>query len=209
MKMNNVSIVQAVASPAAEKGLSYGELADLCVDLRAQNARLLARITTLEEEICRDTLTPLFNRRHFEKAVAVCIAHCERYDSRAALLFVDVDDLKLINDSYGHAAGDEALRAIADVLLANVRTTDVVARIGGDEFAVLLGAISEADILTKISDLRTAIAACRPGFGGDEPCLSASFGHAFIHPGDQAAKVLEHADRAMYRAKPGRRTARA
>lgn len=204
MKMTDVQGDKGVNAPQADMAMSHDQLTLLCADLRQQNARLSARVTALEDEICRDTLTPLYNRRHFEQAVALSIAHCQRYGSRSALLFIDVDDLKSINDTYGHAAGDEALRAIADALLANVRATDVVARIGGDEFALLLGTISDNDVEQKIAQLAAGIAACRPGFSNGEACLSATFGHAFIHPDDIAEQVLARADSQMYRSKRSR-----
>jgi diguanylate cyclase (GGDEF)-like protein len=204
MKMNDVQSNEGVSAPQADMAMSHEQLALLCADLRQQNARLSARVRVLEDEICRDTLTPLFNRRHFEQAVALSIAHCQRYGTRSALLFIDVDDLKSINDTYGHAAGDEALRIVADVLLANVRSTDVVARIGGDEFALLLGAISDDDVEQKIAQLTAGIGASRPDFAGGEACLSATFGHAFIHPDDLACKVLARADSQMYRSKRSR-----
>lgn len=204
MKMNDVQGNEGGSAPQADMAMSHEQLALLCADLRQQNARLSARVRVLEDEICRDTLTPLFNRRHFEQAVAVSIAQCQRYGSRCALVFIDVDDLKSINDTYGHAAGDEALRAIAHVLLANVRSTDVVARIGGDEFALLLGTISDDDVEQKIAQLTAGIAACQPGFAEGKACLSATFGHAFIHPDDRADKVLARADSQMYRSKRSR-----
>lgn len=207
MKMTKVSNESGATVPDVGKDMNADQLALLCADLREQNAQMADRIRHLEEEICRDTLTPLYNRRHFEDAVATSIAHCQRYDSRMALLFVDVDDLKAINDTYGHAAGDEALCCIANVLLANVRNTDVVARIGGDEFALLLGAISEQDVAAKIGQLTVGIAACRPQFSGKPGILSATFGHAFISPDDQAAQVLARADQIMYQSKRARRTA--
>jgi diguanylate cyclase (GGDEF)-like protein len=207
MNMIDVYCDERDHAPEAELALSHDQLTLLYADLREKNAQLVARVRVLEDEICRDTLTPLFNRRHFEQAVATCIAHCQRYDSRAALLFVDVDDLKAINDTYGHAAGDEALRTIADVLVGNVRTTDVVARIGGDEFGLLLGTISHDDISQKIAQLTSGIAACRPQFAKGRQCLSATFGHAFISPDDRADKVLARADQIMYQFKRSRRAA--
>jgi diguanylate cyclase (GGDEF)-like protein len=204
MKMTDVQGGPGGLPPQADVALSHEQLALLCADLKEQNALLSARVRQLEDEICRDTLTPLFNRRYFEQAVASSIAHCQRYQSRAALLFVDVDDLKLINDTFGHAAGDEALRTVAEVLLGNVRSTDVVARIGGDEFALLLGAISETDVEQKVAQLTAGIAACRIGHGEAIASLSATFGHAFIHPDDEADKVLARADSHMYRLKRSR-----
>lgn len=204
MQMNDVRRNKGVSAPQADMAMSHEQLALLCADLRQQNAALSARVRVLEDEICRDTLTPLFNRRHFEQEVAVSIAQCQRYGSRAALVFIDVDDLKSINDTYGHAVGDEALRCVAQVLLANVRLTDVVARIGGDEFGLLLGTISDEDVEQKIAQLTAGIAACRPDFAGGKGCLSATFGHAFIHPDDRADKVLARADSQMYRSKRSR-----
>lgn len=208
MKMTDVQGGPGGNAPQADMTLSHEQLALLCIDLKQQNALLSARVRQLEDEICRDTLTPLFNRRYFEQAVASSIAHCQRYQSRAALLFVDVDDLKLINDTFGHATGDEALRTVANVLIANVRSTDVVARIGGDEFALILGAISEADVEQKVSQLTAGIAECQVGFGEAATSLSATFGHAFIHPDDEAEKVLARADSHMYRLKRSRSGAR-
>lgn len=204
MKMTDVQGGPGAIAPQADMALSHEQLALLCADLKHQNALLSERVRQLEDEICRDTLTPLYNRRYFEQAVASSIAHCQRYQSRAALLFVDVDDLKLINDTFGHAAGDEALRTVAQVLLANVRSTDVVARIGGDEFALILGAIGEGDIEHKVAQLTAGIAASRIGFGEAMTSLSATFGHAFIHPDDQAENVLARADDHMYRLKRSR-----
>lgn len=201
MRMNDVQGDEGAFAPQADMAMSHEQLALLCADLKQQNARLSARVRVLEDEICRDTLTPLYNRRHFEQSVALAIAHCQRYGSRSALLFIDVDDLKAINDTYGHAGGDEALRTVADVLLANVRSTDVVARIGGDEFALLLGTIGDDDVEQKIAELTAGIEACRPQFSGGKPCLSATFGHAFIHADDRADKVLARADSQMYRSK--------
>jgi diguanylate cyclase (GGDEF)-like protein len=208
MKMTDVQGGPGGLPPQADMALSHEQLALLCTDLKEQNALLSARIRQLEDEICRDTLTPLFNRRYFEQAVSSSIAHCQRYQSRAALLFVDVDDLKVINDTFGHAAGDQALRTVAQVLLANVRSTDVVARIGGDEFALILGAISEADVEQKVAQLTAGIASCRIGSGEETTSLSATFGHAFIHPNDEADKVLARADNHMYRLKRSRVAAR-
>jgi len=208
MKMTDVQGGPGGQPPQADVALSHEQLALLCADLKHQNALLTARVRQLEDEICRDTLTPLFNRRYFEQAVVSAIAHCQRYQSRAALLFVDVDDLKLINDTFGHAAGDEALRCVAKVLLANVRSTDVVARIGGDEFALILGAIGEGDVEHKVAQLTAGIAACRVGHGEAATSLSATFGHAFVHPDDEAEQVLARADDLMYGLKRSRATVR-
>lgn len=204
MKQTDVQGDQGAMAQAADMAMNHDQLAMLCTDLQQQNARLQAQVRVLEDEICRDTLTPLYNRRYFEQAVALSIAHCQRYHSRAALLFMDLDDLKSINDTFGHGAGDEALRAVAHVLLANVRSTDVVARIGGDEFALLLGTISDSAVERKIAELTAGIAQCRLDFLDNGAHLSATFGHAFIRCDDRADLVLARADSQMYLSKRGR-----
>src|SRR5262249_36019941 len=85
-----------------------------------------------------DPLTGLLNRRSFEREVERPLAHCRRYGANGALIVLDLDHFKYVNDSYGHSAGDELIVAVADALRMRLRETDVVARLGGDEFAALL-----------------------------------------------------------------------
>ncbi|WP_260581462.1 GGDEF domain-containing protein [Sphingopyxis sp. PET50] len=121
--------------------------------LRRENRILKIAVAELERVSERDTLTPLFNRRYFLTAIHQRIARFERHAESAAVVFADVNQLKYINDSYGHAAGDFALIQIAERLLASIRSTDVAARIGGDEFGLILDQSTEAGARTQVERL--------------------------------------------------------
>src|SRR3546814_270119 len=121
--------------------------------LRRENRVLKIAVAELERVSERDTLTPLFNRRYFLTAIHQRIARFERHAERAAVVFADVNQLKYINDSLGHAAGDFALLEIANRLLAAIRATDVAARIGGDAFGLILDQSSEAGSRAQVARL--------------------------------------------------------
>ena len=106
--------------------------------LRGKVARLQERVEQLDQLAHQDSLIDLPNRRGFMRELERLIARVDRYGDHAAMLFVDIDGLKMINDTFGHRAGDEALIQVAELLSAGVRHSDVVARIGGDEFGILL-----------------------------------------------------------------------
>src|SRR5262249_12118920 len=111
----------------------------------------------LENRIDVDPLTQTFNRRGFERALTRSLAYVKRYQAAAALVYVDLDEFKPVNDRHGHAAGDAVLKAVSAALQGEVRASDIVARIGGDEFAVLLWNVTEADALGKGAALEKAI----------------------------------------------------
>jgi diguanylate cyclase (GGDEF)-like protein len=117
------------------------------------------------------------------------------------MLFVDVDGLKAINDSFGHRAGDEALIQVADLLSSGVRKSDVCARIGGDEFGILLENADEDSAHETASRLIDMIAACEFVHNGDELPLSVAIGVGLIDSSDTADSVMARADEAMYRRK--------
>ncbi len=106
--------------------------------LAAQLEQSRARIVDLEAKVDIDPLTDLLNRRGFERELKRSVAYVKRYGTSAALLFLDLDGFKPVNDRHGHAAGDAVLKAVAAALVRHVRASDVVARLGGDEFVVLL-----------------------------------------------------------------------
>ncbi|HMQ20299.1 MAG TPA: GGDEF domain-containing protein [Sphingopyxis sp.] len=169
--------------------------------LRRENRVLKIAVAELERVSERDTLTPLFNRRYFLTAIHQRIARFERHAETAAIVFADVNQLKYINDSFGHAAGDFALMQIADRLLGAIRATDVAARIGGDEFGLILDQSSEEGARTQVARLDAVLRAEPAVYDGHAITLSACFGVAMLQPGMTESDILAAADRDMYRCK--------
>ena len=153
-----------------------------------------------------DPLTGLANRRRFEEDLHSAVAHARRYATPAALLVIDLDNFKGINDTHGHAAGDEILRRVAHVLQTRLRETDVIGRLGGDEFAVVLAHTELHEALIVAEDLRTGIRQ-KSAFSvnGENLHTTATIGIAAIESGVEitAEQWLVEADVAMYEAKEG------
>lgn len=169
--------------------------------LRRENRALSIALAEMERVAERDMLTPLFNRRYFLSALHQRIARVDRYDDRVALVYVDVDDLKTINDTYGHAAGDFVLVEVAQRLAAAVRNIDVVARIGGDEFGILMDQVGYSEARGKLRRLAMDIGSTPCRFGNQDIMVAASFGMTMIKRGATAEELLGIADGEMYRAK--------
>ena len=173
--------------------------------LRTQLAQALARIEELRASADTDFLLDIPNRRGFERELNRSIAYIKRYQASGALIVLDVDRLKPINDAFGHAAGDEVLKAIVAVLLRHVRSSDVIGRLGGDEFALLLWNLSETDARAKAASLEEAVDRLAFVFRGRTVTAGASAGVAILGPHAEAGRALEEADRAMYVRKAQRR----
>ncbi|WP_166302757.1 GGDEF domain-containing protein [Bradyrhizobium sp. 2S1] len=173
--------------------------------LRAQLARAQARIEELQASSETDFLLDILNRRGFERELARSLSFIKRYHASGALIVLDVDRLKPINDSFGHAAGDEVLKAIVAAISDQVRASDVVGRLGGDEFAVLLWNLSETDARAKAAALEEAIDRLTFMFRGNHVSAGASAGVAILTTHSDVERVLDEADRAMYVRKAQRR----
>jgi diguanylate cyclase (GGDEF)-like protein len=173
--------------------------------LRQELAKAHAEIEQLKATAETDFLLDILNRRGFERELSRSIAFIKRYSASAALLVLDVDRLKPINDAFGHAAGDKVLKAIAETLLNEVRASDVIGRLGGDEFAVLLWNLSETDARAKAVMLEQAIDGLRISFGGSTVQTGASVGVAVLDSHSEMRTALEQADSAMYVRKAQRR----
>ena len=173
--------------------------------LKAQLAKTQARIEELQASADTDFLLDIPNRRGFERELCRAIAYIKRYRAGGALVILDVDRLKPINDAFGHAAGDQVLKAIVKTLLAHVRSSDVVGRLGGDEFALLLWNLSETDAKAKAALLEEAIDCLTFVFGGRTITAGASAGVAILGPHAELGRALEEADSAMYVRKAQRR----
>ena len=177
------------------------ELEQELIALRQEVRVLRLAYQELERLVVRDTLTPLFNRRHFISCLAERLSRLERYGTQAALVFIDVNEMKQINDRFGHSAGDFALLHIARLLNSSIRATDIAARVGGDEFALLLDGMSEEAAADKARTLAKLIGESDCCFGDDRLPLSASFGCTALREGDSDFAAIARADMAMYAAK--------
>lgn len=169
--------------------------------LKAETARLRATVAELDHLAHHDPLVNLPNRRNFSLRLQEVIARVERYGDSAAVLFVDVDGLKTINDRLGHEAGDAALIEVAQILAASSRTCDCVARLGGDEFALLLERVDELGAWQIGLRIVEAIVSASFCVDGQRLPLSVAVGAAAIEAGDTPRSVLDRADKAMYRVK--------
>ena len=176
-------------------------------DLRGEVARLKARLAETEGLADRDALTPLLNRRALLRELGRIRTFAQRYGSPASLVYFDLDDLKGVNDRFGHAAGDAAIKAVADRLLANVRESDLVGRMGGDEFAVILVQADHATAEGKAAQLARAIEAEPLNFGDWSAPLHVSWGVREITQDLEPEAIVADADAAMYSRKRERKSA--
>jgi diguanylate cyclase (GGDEF)-like protein len=157
----------------------------------------------MEERLRRladfDSLTGVRNRRQFERDLFLQVGNCQRYGEQAALLMIDLDDFKRINDTYGHRVGDAVLKQVASAIRRRLRSTDIVARLGGDEFAVLLPDTPLAGATALAENLRAAL--------HEEQnrqllrFVTASFGTAERRAGADGDDFVREADDALYSAK--------
>ena len=176
-------------------------LLDELRQLRARVAELQQRVDQLDALAHQDVLMELPNRRGFMRDLELLVERTARYGGSAAMLFVDLDGLKMINDTFGHRAGDQALIQVAALLSSGVRRGDVVGRLGGDEFGILLEQAGEASALETAARLGDLIAECEFCHDGDVLPLSVAIGVAMIDGASNPAEVMAEADQEMYRRK--------
>ena len=152
-----------------------------------------------------DALTGLPNRLLFEDRLDVALAQARRTEQQVAVLFLDLDHFKVINDSMGHRVGDRLLRCLAERLAASVRDGDTVARLGGDEFALVLGGLQRAEEVATVAHRLLETVRQPLELDGHELWVTASLGASlFPADGGDAEALLKNADSAMYRAKEQR-----
>ncbi len=195
---------RSVAGPVSDSA----RLAADVVRLEAQVMRLEAEVTALRSQVAEleasaqcDPLTGLLNHRGFARELARAIGYLGRYPARAALVYLDLDRFKPVNDRHGHSAGDAMLQAVAATLMRHVRASDSVARLGGDEFGVLLWNLSESAAHGKASELEAEIARTTLTWNGRVLSTSASSGVTPLSPRDTTAEAIARADQAMYACK--------
>jgi len=167
-------------------------------DLRQELERARKRASYLEQLADQDSLAPVLNRRAFVRELSRSTAFAERYGTGGSVLYFDINGMKAINDSLGHAAGDHALKHVADALVASVRASDVVGRLGGDEFGVILVQSEGATAGAKAADLAETISKLPLEWGGKTFSVGVAYGVHTLTAGDKVDEALEAADRAMY-----------
>jgi diguanylate cyclase (GGDEF)-like protein len=173
--------------------------------LRGELTRARRQIEELQASADTDFLLGIPNRRGFERELGRALAYIKRYRASGALIVLDVDRLKPINDAFGHAAGDQVLKAIVAVLTSQVRSSDFVGRLGGDEFALLLWNLSATDAKAKAAAFEEAIDRLTFRFQGSTITAGASAGVAMLGLHAEPGRALEAADSAMYLRKAQRR----
>jgi diguanylate cyclase (GGDEF)-like protein len=176
--------------------------------LRNELHRTRHRLAELERLADRDTLTPLYNRRAFVRELSRAMAHVERYGRPSCLIYFDLNGLKDINDKHGHAAGDAALIQVGQILLDNTREFDVIARLGGDEYGVILSETDAHVGREKAEQLAEAIRRRPLHWEGKSLPLDAAYGVYPLKPGEDPGSALAAADQMMYSHKLARRSAR-
>lgn len=177
----------------------------LRLDLDRAKERAL-RWETLADQ---DALTPGLNRRAFIRELSRMLAFAERYEAPSSLVYFDVDEMKQINDRFGHAAGDAALRHVATILVEKVRRFDVVGRLGGDEFAVILAQVGSEGALAKARSLAEAIESRPAAWNGCGLDVRVTFGVHTFSGRERVDEALHAADRAMYKRKKAPKSPRA
>lgn len=178
---------------------SFNQMQD---DIRQQLTALQDSREELEHLARHDTLTGLPNRRAFQERLDQALARAERSGERFALLFIDVDNFKSINDRWGHEGGDAVLKIVAQRLDATTRKADAVARMGGDEFVVLLDNPAHRDDIINIAEKLLSSVRSPIVFGGQELQVGFSIGISqYPDDGQTVAELMARADHAMYEAK--------
>jgi diguanylate cyclase (GGDEF)-like protein len=166
--------------------------------LRTELQQMRVRLEQVEQAADQDQLLPILNRRAFVRELSRHIAFATRYATPSSLIYFDLDGFKSINDTYSHAAGDAALSHFADTLLAHVRESDVVGRLGGDEFGIILAHTDQTQAHSKATSLAKTLKASPALWRGRSIQVGFSYGAFELLAGDDADNAMQRADEAMY-----------
>ena len=173
--------------------------------LTGELAELKAKLEAAEAMADRDTLAPVFNRRAFLRELHRTMSEVERYKTPAAVIYIDLDGFKAVNDEYGHSAGDAIIRHVGLLLTDSVRESDVVGRLGGDEFGIILNRASAEEAATKAHALSDKINSSAILYAGVPHRIRASVGVHAIAMVEDPETAIARADEAMYAEKHARR----
>ena len=198
-----LGLSEADLTPAVQAAL--GQLFTEIDELRKEVTRLKAHLAEAEDLADSDVLTPLLNRRAFVRELARNLAFVQRYGTPSSVVYFDLDGFKGVNDRFGHAGGDEALKTVASRLLAAVRESDVVGRLGGDEFGVILVQADLATATAKAGQIAAAVEGEAVGVGDWMTPIHLTWGVRQIEAGSTVEGLLADADRAMFASKKAKR----
>jgi diguanylate cyclase (GGDEF)-like protein len=166
--------------------------------LRRDLSQTRSRLELVEKEADQDQLLPVLNRRAFVRELTRHISAADRYGTPASLLYFDLDGFKQVNDTFGHAGGDAALHHFAQVLMDNVRESDCIGRLGGDEFGVLLSHATQEQATKKADGLAAKLRRAPADWEGQAIALGFSYGAFELTSGETADTAIARADEAMY-----------
>lgn len=193
----------------AQLGLKRRDVSDAALeairDLVAERDKLAEKLDNAEALADRDALAPVYNRRAFLRELHRTMSEVERYKTPAAVLYCDLDGFKALNDGYGHAAGDAVLKHVARLLMDSVRESDVVGRLGGDEFGVILNRVAPDEARAKAASLSELVNNSAILHAGVPHRIKASFGVHAIAVVEDPETAIARADEAMYVEKHTRR----
>ncbi|MGB1220734.1 MAG: diguanylate cyclase [Alcanivoracaceae bacterium] len=181
-----------------------GEISSIRVQLAQRNTQLETIVDRIQDMAIRDELTGLYNRRHAMERLFKIREMANRDAFTFHALYVDLDHFKQVNDTHGHNVGDDVLRGFSETVRSLLSGRDFAARLGGEEFLVVLVKSSASESLAFADKLRQAIADCRYASAPDLR-VTASLGLAAFHKGESLDRLLARADEALYRAKNGGR----
>jgi diguanylate cyclase (GGDEF)-like protein len=175
--------------------------------MRKETERLRGRVRELESLADHDVMLPVLNRRAFLREVSRALALAERHNAPSALVYIDLNGFKALNDNHGHAAGDAALHHVSALLSAHVRETDAVGRLGGDEFGLVLTLTGPDGADKKARELIELIDTTPFTHAGKELSVGAAWGCHPLSPGHNAEEAMAEADAAMYARKTAQKSA--
>lgn len=181
--------------------LALSVLLERMDDIGRDLVRAREEFAELEQLVDVDCLVPVPNRRAFMRRLQWAVSMFQRYGHPCSVIFFDLNGFKRINDEYSHAAGDEVIRKVAEVLAASLRASDFMARLGGDEFVVLLYHARQDAAKRRASMLAKRVAAQAIEWQGVTLSVTTSYGTYEVREGDTADSVLACADEAMYQQK--------
>ncbi|OGU05848.1 MAG: diguanylate cyclase response regulator [Geobacteraceae bacterium GWC2_58_44] len=204
----SLDLISAVAGRAAEKARLVAQNRELLEKLKRANEDLQEANNILQEMAIRDGLTSLYNHRHFQEALALEFCRSKRYGKQCSVIFIDVDNFKMYNDTHGHPEGDRLLKTLSEIMMKHLRNTDLAARYGGEEFVLVLPETAKESAIRIAEGLRVKVEN-QPFHGRETQPLGSvtiSIGVAsYPEDGADAPAVMAYADQLLYKAKHGGR----